>query len=524
MTGSEVTIRGIVTRLEPGTGLYLEEPGSDSSPATSNAIFIDDLTLSRDARPGQRIMISGQVTELGQARDTLTALSDISSHEFCAADIDLPQTRLELPLDSRQREAVESMRITVGQDLTLSDAYKLHRGEATLSAMGVLRVPTEDHPPGPAAIDVARRNRDWSVRTVSSGSIRQVLRHGATVDHPTGIMGNEGKGQILLLEQPLTGKLPTPRLLPAPEKNTLRLVSFNLLNFFNGDGSGGGFPTERGAKTHAAFLAQAERIRAALAVMQPHLLAVQEVENDGFGPLSAARSLIALLNETGNGKWSVIEPASGRIGKDVITVGLYYRSDIVQASGPAHVLDSTPFRKISRQPLAQVFQDRSTGQRFLVAVNHFKSKGSCPETGENADQRDGQACWNPARVAAARAVSEWVKGLAMQSRTDWVLILGDMNAWRNEDPVRTFRAQGFTELVEQSAGLPQYSYVYRGEAGTLDYAFASAALLRAVSQAQIWHINAPWPQKMQLPEPWLRSSDHDPVVVDLDFSQVRASD
>jgi hypothetical protein len=161
---------------------------------------------------------------------------------------------------------------------------------------------------------------------------------------------------------------------------------------------------------------------------------------------------------------------------------------------------------------------------LLVAVNHLKSKGSCPETGENADQGDGQGCWSPARVAAAKGVSEWVNGLAEESGTGRILILGDMNAWRSSDPISIFRNQGFTELVEQLAGLPQYSYVYWGEAGTLDYAFASDALLPSVSHAEIWHINSAWPRKMELPDPWLRVSDHDPVVVDLDFSHSGTSD
>jgi predicted extracellular nuclease len=522
--GSEVIIRGIVTRLEPGEGFYIEEPGSDSSPTSSNAIFVKDPVLSREASPGQMIMISGQVSELGKARDTLTALTGITSHQLCDSDIELPQTPLKLPLDSRQRESIESMRITLTQNLAVTDVYNLYRGEVTLSAKGALRAPIEDGPPGPSAAAMAKKNRNQSVRTATSGATQAVLRHGATVIQATGVMGNNGKEQVLLLEQPLNSPLPDSPALRAPEKNNIRVASFNLLNFFNGDGRGGGFPTERGAKTYDDFLAQADRIRSAISIMKPHLLAVQELENDGFGPQSAAGSLVGLLNESGDGGWSVIEPTSARIGKDVITVGLFYRSDILEPSGPAHILDSAPFRKISRQPLAQLFRDRSTGQRLLVAVNHLKSKGSCPKTGENADQDDGQGCWSPARVAAARAVSEWVKRLAEESGTGRILILGDMNAWRSSDPIGIFRNQGFTELVEQFAGLPQYSYVYWGEAGTLDYAFASDALLPSVNHAEIWHINSSWPRKMELPDPWLRASDHDPVVVDLDFSQPGTSD
>ncbi|MEE8339456.1 MAG: ExeM/NucH family extracellular endonuclease [Xanthomonadales bacterium] len=524
MVGSEVVIRGIITRLEPGTGFYIEEPGSDASPTTSNAIFVEAPALSHEASPGQMIMISGQVSELGKARDTLTALTGISSHQLCGAGFELPETPVELPLDSRQREAIESMRIILDQGLTVTDVYNLHRGEVTLSAKGALRVPTEDGPPGPSAASLAQENREWSVRTAISGASQPKLKYGTAAIQLTGIMGNNGKGQVLLLEQPVNGALPDSPGLKAPEKNNIRVASFNLLNFFNGDGLGSGFPTERGAKTYNDFLAQANRIRSAIAIMQPHLLAVQELENDGFGPHSAARSLIELLNESGHGSWSAVEPTSARIGSDVITVGLFYRSDLLATEGPAHTLDSAPFRNLSRQPLAQLFRDRSTGQRFLIAANHLKSKGRCPKTGENADQGDGQGCWSPARVAAAKAVGDWVNRLAGKSGTDRILILGDMNAWRGTDPISIFKSKGFTDLVEQFAELPQHSYVYRGEAGTLDYVFASAALLPSVSHAAIWHINSGWPQKMELPDPWLRSSDHDPVVVDLDFSQLDTSD
>jgi len=524
LVDTDVTISGLVTRLEPGKGFYLEEPDSDASPRTSNAIFIESAALSGVSIQGQMMVVSGRVTELGEARDTLTALTGISAAQPCDAAVDFPQFRVELPLDSRQREAIEGMRIILDQELTVIDVYNLHRGEVILNAKGELLAPVEIGPPGPSAVSMAKKNREWSVPTAIPGSKQAVIPRGTTVTQINGIMGNKGTGQIFLLELPLGGNLPHSTGLRTLEKNNIRMASFNLLNYFNGDGEGGGFPTARGAKTHDDFLAQAKRIRSAISIMQPHLLAVQELENDGFGPQSAARSLVELLNASGQGKWSAVETESARIGGDVITVGLFYRSDRLATVGPAYTLDSKPFQNLSRQPLAQLFEDRSSGQSFLVASNHFKSKGSCQKTGENADQRDGQGCWNPARVAAAKAVSEWMNGLAVKSGTNRILIFGDMNAARFEDPVRTLRDHGFTELVEQFSDLPQYTHVYKGEAATLDYAFASEALLSSVSHAEIWHINAGWPQKMELPDPWLRSSDHDPVVVDLDFSQSDTSD
>lgn len=524
MTGSNAAVHGIVTRVEHGSGLYLEGPNSNASLESSNAIFVQDAALSQLASPGQMMRVSGLVSELGESEDTLTALTKISGYRLCGENHDLPDTHMQLPLDSRQREALEGMRVSFVQDLTVTDVHDFHRGEVSLSTDGVLRVPTEDHPPGPVAANAAKKNRERLLLATVDGVERELLTSGSVVTNTVGVMGNNRLGQIFLPEQALGGRLPQAPDLKAMDAGNIRLASFNLLNFFNGDGLGGGFPNERGASSSDEFQAQANRIRSAIDIMQPHLLAVQELENDGFGPRSAARSLLDLLNESGHGNWSVVENDAGRIGNDIITVGLFYRSDILDAAGPASTLDGAPFEHLSRQPLAQLFRDRSTGRRFLVAVNHLKSKGRCPKTGDNADQGDGQGCWTPARVAAARAVSDWVNRLARETGTERALILGDMNAWRNEEPIKTFRDKGFNDLVEQIQGLPQYSYIYRGEAGTLDYAFASDALLPLVAHTEIWHINSVWPQKMELPEPWLRASDHDPVVVDLDLSQSIASD
>jgi hypothetical protein len=337
-------------------------------------------------------------------------------------------------------------------------------------------------------------------------------------------MGHNGWEQLLLTEQSLSSDLPPPPGLSEPGDRMIRVASMNLLNFFNGDGVGSGFPTERGAKNYDDFLARANRIQSALQVIQPALVAVQELENDGFGEFSAAQSLIDLLNEAVPGKWSVVQTKNGKIGNDLITVGLFYREDILEAVGSPHVLDSLPFRGLSRQPLAQLFREHSSGAEFLVTAAHFKSKGSCPDNGINSNQDDGQGCWNAARVEAAAALINWVGALARNAGTGNALILGDMNSYRQEDPIRTFRNAEYRDLVEHVLGLPQYSYVFWGQAGTLDYAFSTEALLPFVRKAEFWHINADWPQKVELPQPWLRFSDHDPLVVDLDFSHAATSD
>jgi len=429
-----------------------------------------------------------------------------------------------MPLDARQRESLESMRVSTRQQMYVTDVYNFYRGGVTISNKERLRAPTEGHLPGEAATSLARSNRAHSLRVDLISAGNPLLLSGSSFPASSGVMGHNGREQLLLIEQALGSNVPQPPGLSEPGAGLTRVVSMNLFNFFNGDGAGSSFRTERGAKNYDEFLTRAKRIQSALEVMQPTLIAVQELENDGFGEYSAARSLLDLLNEAVPGRWSVVQTRNGKIGKDEITVGLFYRADVLETVGPSHVLDSLPFRGLSRQPLAQIFRERSSGAEFLVTANHFKSKGSCPDAGINSDQDDGQSCWNGARVEAAESLVTWLENLATNAGTGKALIIGDINSYRREDPIRVIRKAGYTDIVEHVSGLPQYTYVFWGKAGTMDFVLATQALLPFVRQAEIWHINADWPQKVELPQPWLRFSDHDPVVVDLDFSQAATSD
>ena len=86
---------------------------------------------------------------------------------------------------------------------------------------------------------------------------------------------------------------------PAPTfgPTIVKLVSFNVLNFFNGDGAGG-FPTSRGALTPADFNRQRSKILTALAQINADAVGLIEIENDGTGANSALQDLVNDLNQT----------------------------------------------------------------------------------------------------------------------------------------------------------------------------------------------------------------------------------
>ncbi len=523
MQGQQVTIQGIVTLVQDGKGLYVEEPASDTDPRTSNAIFIQSVNLPAGVEPGTLISASGMVMETGEQRDLLTALADPVEIVPCSSGNHLPLTDVSLPLDGVAREALEGMRIGINDRLVVTDVYRFEQGKLTLSGNGFQYVPTEVMAPGPATAGFIALNRDYALPVSLPENIQfpDLVVSGATIDQVNGVMAHDERGKRLALPSVPVFSEPDFTVPATTSPGTLRIAGMNLHNYFNGDGRGQGFPTPRGAETLDAFQQQRTRIGAAIGVLNPHVLAVSELENDGFGPESAAQDFIRLANDASQGAWAVSQPLADNTGTDAITVGLFYRSDRLKAVGPAQTLGGPEFEH-SRQPLAQLFQQLPDGENLLIVINHLKSKGSCPDSGENADQDDGQGCWNPMRRVSAEKMTAWAKELAASYGTGNILILGDMNAYRNEDPIAAIRNAGFTELMDGSQ--PTYSFAYSGQHGTLDYAFASDALLGQVEQAFIWHANAAFPTGTTLPQPWLGFSDHDPVIVELSLRHSRTSD
>jgi predicted extracellular nuclease len=501
--GQQVTVSGIVTLIQGNQGFYIEEPYSDTDYLSSNVVS------SR-----------GTVSEIGDGRHSLTALTDVTALILCASDRALPLTDINLPLTGPEREALEGMRVQVNGPLVATDVFQFGRRKFTLSGNGLQYVPTEVEEPGPNTVKLLALNRAFALPAMLQDSVEspRELVSGTSFEHIMGVFAHDNRGLRVSLES-MTGYSSPGYESPAvADADVLRIVSMNLHNYFNGDGKGSGFPTDRGAETAADFEQQRHRIGAAIGVLEPHVLGVMELENDGFGSNSAARDLIHLASLSTRQKWAVARPVEENIGNHVITVGLLYRTDRLEPIGPAQTLTGPEF-ELSRPPLAQLFQIKPGSGTILIVVNHLKSKGSCPESGADSDQKDGQACWNHTRRVSVEKMAAWVKKIAASAETDNILILGDMNAYRLEDPIVTMRKAGFTELMDTrleftTQKIP-YSFAWYGQHGTLDYAFSSDALLGRVRQAFIWNVNAAQPANMELPEPWLRFSDHDPVVVDI---------
>ncbi len=509
---------GVVTRVEQDGYFLQSSPATDDgNPATSEALWVE---TTDQPEPGNQIAVEGQVAELAtdSPGQTITALVG-SYWQLCQAEETLPVQAIQR---FDHPESVEHMRLALDEGWQVADLYPL-RDQRLRIASERLFVPTQVVAPGDSANQLAQRNTqrsviiDWSA---SGASVNSRLRAGDHLKPVTGIFDLRMPRSALLTEtapQVLHAtSVPVP---PQRGDHQLRVVSMNVENLFNGDGNGGDFPTPRGAQTAEQYQQQLAQLVNAIDALSPDILAVMELENDGYSTDSTIAQLTAALDNLPEQHWAFVRPVEDRLGDDVIAVGLLYRSDVVSAEGESASIETRPFDGLSRVPLAQRFQVNQRPFSLLVAVNHFKSKGSCPQgNGNNSNHNDGQACWNEARERSSTVLSDWLAQLQQDWNEPYALIVGDLNSYRMEDPIRALVRAGWTDVAGQFLQPPVYSYRYYGEIGTLDYAFASDALIRQIADADIWHINSDAAPGEQVPSNSLgigRFSDHDPVIVDI---------
>lgn len=527
LEGEEVTVEGVVTgNFGKHLGGWFLQGEADGDPATSDALFV----LSDGDSPvrrGDRLRIRGRVLEHGEGDATLTALQPMEQ-EVLEADAAVEPLVLHDPPQDWER--LEGMHVWIQAPLTISGHRDLAReGVLVASFNGRLPAPTEIARPGADARALAADNARRSVLIDDAMPHRnprniwylpedhQAPRTGSVLTGVQAVVDQrDGQYRLQLIDRPVLR--PAPRPQPPEVEGDLRLAVFNLENLFNGDGRGGDFPTARGARSADEYARQLARLQASLQMLAPDIAAVMELENDGYGPDSSIAQLALALGPD----WRYVDAGEGP-GDDAIRVGLLYRASVVAPVGAPATLQGGPFNTRSRAPLAQAFRAGS-GPAFTVVANHFKSKGCGEAVGLNRDQDDGQGCWNALRTDSARRLVAWLATDPTGSGTGLAAIVGDLNSYGMEDPIRLLRDSGWHDVYE---GRESYSYVFQAQAGRLTHAFLSPDFAQRLRGAATWHSNSDEPTNVgyraanssqSLESPW-RSSDHDPVLIGVDVHQ-----
>lgn len=550
LLNQEVEFEGVVTADLQGdeqlNGFFITslEADVDTNALTSEGVFV--YFSATDVAVGDHVRVKGSVAEFYNA----TQVGDVSQVEICASGLTTAATKISLPVaDVADLEAFEGMLVTLDQKLVVTNNYGLGRyGEVDLGTERLYQG-TQIALPGEAANAVETENQKKQI-LLDDGSTKQnrdpipypgvgldaynTLRLGDSVNAVTGVLGYSfNRYRIHPTVQPeFTATNPRTEAPALHSEANLRIASFNVLNYFNGDGQGGGFPTSRGADSEQELIRQEAKLVSAITALDADVIGLMEIENDGFGELSAVASLVAALNDADStNEYAFVDFNTDKIGTDAITTALIYRSNMISEVGTAATTSDYPFDYSNRAPIAQSFEALSSGEVFTVAVAHLKSKGGCGSAeGNNADQGDGQACWNEIRVAGANSFADWLDSKPTGVEDEDIILVGDMNAYAMEDPILAFADKGYKNVVAEIDGDTRgYSYSFSGRLGSLDHAVATQSMLDKVVAATDWHINADEPISLDYNVEYksdtqvaslysdsaYRASDHDPVIIDI---------
>jgi uncharacterized protein len=578
----ERTIEGIVTKTFSGAsklnGFYVQEEDVDvdTDATTSEAIFVYDPTGLFTGKVGDKVAVTGSAKEFTTSTtspantSSLTQFDTLTSVKVVSSGNALPTvTKIQLPVTSEAAlERYEGMLVNLSAttgDLTVTENYQLGRyGQVVLAAAGPgnqagtdarLEQYTQFNAPSVAGYAAYLTQLDNRKIYLDDGSGAQnpdpeifarggnplsatnTLRSGDTVASVTGILDERFEGYRVQTDSPVNFVAGNPRpATPPVVGGTLKVASFNLLNYFNDLDTGasisigGGSFQPRGANNAAEFTRQRNKEIQAIINIGADVFGLMELENNGFGSTSAIQDLVNGLNAVaGAGTYSFITPKTA-ISTDAITVGMIYKSAKVIPVGDAATMAagySAAFDKVGRKPLAQTFKEIATGESFTLVANHFKSKGSSSGTAGDADALDGQGFSNGIRTREAEDLSKWLATNPTGTTDTDYLVLGDLNAYAKEDPLTTLAAAGYANLLPTSA----YSYVFNGQVGSLDHALGSSSLAKQVSGVDEWHINADEPTVLDYNTEFksagqvtsfysadqYRSSDHDPILVGLNL-------
>ena len=254
---------------------------------------------------------------------------------------------------------------------------------------------------------------------------------------------------------------------------------------------------------------QRRKVSEALALINADIYALVEVEQ---GQTAMAEIAADLTKKTGR-NFSYINDGT-------VSSGSYTKSGYVYCTATVrpHSLLRANHTGVRNRKFYQCFEERATGERFLLSINHFKAK-SGTGSGDNADHGDGQGTFNGDRLREAQSVLTEYDSYKNFVQEEDLLVMGDLNAYAMEDPIRELTDHGLTDLHRYFHQDSSYSYVYNSQAGYLDHALCNSTMLPQVTGMLGYHINSDerdtYSYNRSDDGTMFRYSDHDPVLVGL---------
>ena len=522
-----VRTQGVVTADFDATsqkGFYIQAENCDSNPATSDGVFVylgERLDL---VSAGDRVEISGTVTEnygLTQINAAASAVQVLAQEQALPAAVELNP-----PFDDEQArvyfEAQEGMLVSIAEARVVGPTDSQQDTWVARADLGLARV-FQDDPVGTGEIICLGAEGIDKLTPAKVGD--QILGTRGVLGYSVGVY------RILLLAAPT--QIPAKSSFWGTENSPKLGFSFGTFNLENLFDVVDDPDKDDAVLTSAEYQRKLDKLALALhdGLSEPAFLAVQEAENEVVLKHLAARVGIEADYEV---IWLDGPDERG------IDVALLYRPDLVtvldyaQRQGCTRLVDglgpdgdrnvTNPVnavtcdtngdgvpdgnRLFSRPPLVvhlEVALGEGENLPLWVLVNHFKSK---------REDNSTLAYTLPRRVEQAQFVGGLAREIMAAHPGAGGMVLGDLNDYPDSQPLAALRQAGLWNAMTGIERSNRYTYIYQGVSQVLDHVLVSPALAVNSVRAQPVHVNADYPYFYRGQAGVIyRGSDHDPVLV-----------
>ena len=558
LVGKEVVINNVVVTKTEDTGFYVQDKVSDNNPKTSDAVYVasKEKVVSGDllrvqgtvkegymeeysVRPGQTFkkpagsltvtqIINATITKLGKA-DLPKALN--ISEKMPKDIVDNTPTKYNPETEALDYwESLEGMRVEVTKPKVTGPQYKGdiyvlpgdYKGQKLNNIGGVnLRPGVQNTEVLPITVGnrFVAKAKDYFNENITG--VVTYKNKTYKID-PSSVPAIQDGGL----------KREVSKIYPSEDK--LTIASYNIENFSANNNGHDETPEEKVDKIANSFIKE---------VHSPDIITLIEVQDNNGGVndgtvdgVKSGEKLAQRIKSLGGPdyKYTEIAPVDGKDGGKPganIRVAYLYNPKRVTLIGkekggseeaarfvnghleknPARIdPKSVHFEKV-RKSLAAEFEFK--GERIVVIANHLKSKlgddaiyGSNQPFVENTKAK---------RIEEAKILNAFIKeGLRQNPNLKFVLT-GDFNDFEFSDSVKTIVGNELVNLMAEHEQGDRYSYFYRGSNQSLDNILISKNIKDKVVFSPV-HINASFMEEHG------RASDHDPVVVQIDFSKPAA--
>ncbi len=437
---------------------------------------------------------------------------------FLAGVVAETAVKLTWPDDFSDARKYDGKLVELNQKLYVTNIGSWNKyGEITLSSKRLMS-PTEVALPGLAEYRTIVDENEIDQLVLSDGSDTQYpnprpwigdgdyIRTGAYTMRVVGRFSIEEYGYTITpTEMPVFEGNERPVVAEDLGDYSVKVCGFNLCYYMAAEWG------DRGPADAAEAEKQHKKIVRALAAIDADVFGLVEVQQGQLAMEKLANALNAIDSEA---EYTYINDGT-QVNGTYTKSGYLYKASKLK---PLRQLQSND-TGVKNRKKAQGFEVKATSEKFVFMINHFKAK-SGSGSGDNADAGDGQGTYNGDRVREATAVVTFAKSCATYFGDNDVLVMGDLNAYSMEDPIRVFTNGGYTNLIKKYEGEGGYSYSYRGAVGCLDHALANESMTGQVTGCEVFHVNTDESTVFaydgySYQDNMYRSSDHDPVVVGL---------